>query len=113
MLPRVIATFFALAAMSGIAAADQIEGRWKTPRGDVTAIVACGGGFCINGTGEHAGRTIGQMAMNGTGEYAGTITNPRTNKTYNGKATLSGDALKLSGCVLGGLICESQTWTRQ
>ncbi len=33
-------------------------------------------------------------------------------KTYAGKGTLSGDTLKMKGCVLGGLICESQTWSR-
>ncbi|TIU33013.1 MAG: DUF2147 domain-containing protein, partial [Mesorhizobium sp.] len=39
-----------------------------------------------------------------------TITDPETDKTYSGKATISGASLKMSGCVLGGLICKSQTW---
>lgn len=33
-------------------------------------------------------------------------------KTYASTMTLSGDTLAVAGCVLGGLICRSQAWTR-
>ena len=52
------------------------------------------------------------MSASGGGNYEGEITKPSNGKTYSGKAKLSGNSLKLSGCVFGGLICESQTWTR-
>jgi hypothetical protein len=42
----------------------------------------------------------------------GSITKPSNGKTYSGSATLSGNSLKLKGCVFGGLICESQNWSR-
>jgi len=103
----------AILALAGIARADPIEGNWKTQSGETAAIGACGGEFCITvKTGEHAGKKIGQLAASGGGKYAGSITKPQNGKTYSGKATLNGNSLKLSGCVLGGLICESQTWSR-
>ncbi len=44
----------------------------------------------------------------------GKIYAPDTKKWYKSKMTLQGeDKLKVSGCVLGGVICRSQTWTRQ
>ena len=45
--------------------------------------------------------------------YRGSLYNPRDGKTYSGYIEpLSANRLKLSGCVLGGLICKGQTWTR-
>lgn len=44
----------------------------------------------------------------------GKIYAPDTKKWYKSKMKLQGtDKLKVSGCVLGGVICRSQTWTRQ
>jgi len=48
----------------------------------------------------------------GSGTYAGTLYDPESGKTYSGKAKLLGDAVELSGCVMGGLICKSSTWRR-
>ena len=76
--------------------ADPIEGNWRTKAGDTAAIAGCGGGFCITlKTGKHAGKRIGKMSANGGGNYAGTITDPANDKTYSGKATLSGSSLKM------------------
>lgn len=72
---------------------------------------AGGGAFAITlKTGKFAGKTIGSLKAAGDNKYAGSITDPETDKTYAGKATLSGTSLKMSGCVFGGLICKSQTW---
>lgn len=99
--------------LAGTAFADPIEGNWKTKSGETAAIGGCGGGFCITlKTGEYAGRQIGKMSPIGDGQYEGSITKPSSGKTYSGKASLSGNSMKLKGCVLGGLICESQTWSR-
>ena len=61
---------------------------------------------------EHNGKRIGQMQPAGSGKYKGKITDPANDKTYSGKGTLSGNSLKMGGCVLGGLICRNQTWSR-
>lgn len=98
--------------MAGAACADPIEGNWKTEAGSTAQISSCGGGFCIKLiSGSHSGKQIGKMSGSG-GSYSGTITDPSNDKTYKGKASISGSTLKMSGCVLGGLICKSQSWKR-
>lgn len=113
MICKVGAALAGLFIMGSIAHADDIEGNWRTQSGDTAAIGNCGGGYCITlKTGKFAGRRIGNMAAAGDGAYAGEITDPASDKTYSGKATVSGRSMKMSGCVLGGLICKSQTWNK-
>ncbi|QCK88891.1 DUF2147 domain-containing protein [Phreatobacter aquaticus] len=53
------------------------------------------------------------MRANGTDSWQGSLYNFQDGKTYNGRMTMpSANAMSLSGCVLGGLICRSQTWSR-
>ena len=99
--------------LAGAAYADPIEGNWRTQSGETAAIGDCGGGFCITmKTGKHKGKGIGKIAPSGEGQYSGSITDPNTDKTYSGKASVDGGSMKLKGCVLGGLICKSQNWTK-
>lgn len=111
---RISSMVFAAAMMlAGTAIADPIEGNWKTQSGETAAIGGCGGAYCITlKTGKHAGKQIGKMMVSGEGNYAGSITDPADDKTYKGKAKLNGSALKMSGCVFGGLICKSQNWSK-
>jgi uncharacterized protein (DUF2147 family) len=47
------------------------------------------------------------------GEWTGSLYNAENGRTYTGKLTIVDERhIKVSGCVLGGLICEGQTWTR-
>jgi uncharacterized protein (DUF2147 family) len=62
--------------------------------------------------GRYAGQQIGSMTPSGDGTYVGSITNPADGKTYSGKGRLHGDSFTMSGCLLGGLVCRSQTWVR-
>lgn len=114
MLRKVALAAAAAVFMSGAAlASDPIVGNWTTDSGE-TAAIAGGGPFRITlKTGKHAGKRIGNLNADGSGKYSGEITDPANDKTYSGKATLSGNSLKMSGCVLGGLICRSQNWKRQ
>jgi len=99
---------------AGIAYADPIEGNWRTEAGTTAQIASCGGSFCIQlKTGVHAGKSIGKLKAAGGSNYTGNITDPANDKTYSGKGALSGNTLKMSGCVFGGLICRSQSWTRR
>jgi uncharacterized protein (DUF2147 family) len=52
------------------------------------------------------------MVPSGNGKYAGKVWRPSNDKVYIGKMNVSGNALELSGCVAGGLICSKQTWSR-
>lgn len=101
-------------ALTGAAAADPIEGKWKMPSGYDAQIAPCSGGFCLTYvTGPHKGKNFGQMTPTGNGQYSGTVVDyTKGGKQYSGKGQLSGATLSISGCVLGGLICRSQTLNR-
>lgn len=108
-----ILAFAAVLMLGGAAHADPILGTWKTQSGATAAIASCGAELCITlQDGQHAGKRIGTFSPNGANAYAGKITDPQNDKSYTGKATLSGNGLKMGGCVLGGLICRSENWVR-
>jgi uncharacterized protein (DUF2147 family) len=112
---KMIRTFIiasALALSAGLAHADEpIVGNWKTASGDTAQIAACGGSYCITlKSGKFSGKKIGTLA--GTGStYDGEITDPKDDKTYSGSGSVSGDTLRMKGCVMK-VLCKSQTWTR-
>ena len=110
----------ALALAAGIAftttaiAAEPIVGTWKRPNGTLIRYANAGGDkYCGTVmTGEYKGKSIG--CMNGSGSsYKGKVNKLDEGKTYTGKASIKGDTMKLSGCVLGGLICKGEDWKRQ
>ncbi|ETA50520.2 DUF2147 domain-containing protein [Ponticoccus alexandrii] len=117
----------ALALLAGAAAADPVEGTWKTQPDEGAyahvRMVPCGDKLCgvivrtFNASGEYESPNKGKtlvinMEPQGGGQYRGKVWRPSNNKVYTGKMALSGNALKLQGCVAGGLICSSQTWSR-
>ena len=124
-------TLIALLATIGMATAasaqDAAIGVWQTEVDDgasaYVVIDNCGSALCgtiartFNGSGEYESENKGKrivigMVNQGGGEYEGEVWRPSNNKTYIGKMTVSGNALRLRGCVAGGLICASQNWTR-
>ena len=112
MLKRVGLVFGTVLLAAGAAYADPIEGNWRTESGE-RAHISGGGTFSIVvKTGKNAGKNIGRLKATGGGNYSGTVVDPNENKKYSGKAKVSGNSLILSGCVLGGLICKNQTWSR-
>lgn len=48
----------------------------------------------------------------GEGRYKGKVFVPDLNRTFSGQMKLQGGSMIGKGCVLAGLICKSQTWTR-
>ncbi|HMO30566.1 DUF2147 domain-containing protein [Enterovirga sp.] len=48
----------------------------------------------------------------GKGAWQGSMYNPENGKTYKTTLTPKGRALEVGGCVLGGLLCGSETWER-
>ncbi len=110
MRTLIIAAALALSAFSA-QAAEPIEGKWKTASGATAEIAPCGGSFCVTlKSGKFNGKQIGKMAGSGD-SYSGEITDPESDKTYSGSGTVSGNSLKMKGCVLA-VLCKSQTWTR-
>jgi len=114
MKKLLIATILATPFLASGAMADAIEGSWKRPSGILVNINKCGGEFCVvAASGKHKGGSAGKMAASGGGKYAGTLHDLEADKTYTGKGAVAGDTLTMSGCVLGGLFCKSETWERQ
>ncbi|MDH7784962.1 uncharacterized protein (DUF2147 family) [Ochrobactrum sp. 19YEA23] len=110
ILGMTLAASFAAPAL----AEEAIVGSWKRPNGTIISYASCGGNkFCGTVmTGEYKGKSIGTMS--GTdGSYKGEVNKLDEGKTYTGKASVKGNTLSLSGCVLGGLICKSESLTRQ
>ncbi|WP_236545309.1 DUF2147 domain-containing protein [Tropicimonas marinistellae] len=117
-----------LILLSGASMADPVFGTWRTEAGDGgnfahVSIAECGGMICgtlgtafdRNGnpvpSDKLGKRLIWDMSPEGGGKYSGgKIWAPDRDKTYSSKMELSGDALRVSGCV--GPICRGQTWTR-
>lgn len=111
-------------------AAEPVEGLWQTrpdDNGNVghVQIAPCGAALCgtlIRSFGpdgkEIASPNIGRrivwdMQPEGGGAYAGgKVWTPDRDKTYRSHIQLDGDRLTVKGCVLGGLACRGQDWTR-
>ena len=113
MIRKLLLSAAILAAATVASQADIIEGNWKRPTGTIFKFQACSAGYCaIVQTGKNAGKQAGSM-KGSNGSYRGTLTDLDANKTYKGKAKVSGNTANMSGCVLGGLICKTEVWTKQ
>ena len=102
-----------------------VEGDYRTEKNDngdtaVVRIAPCGDALCgtIVSTTSDNKKAVGMKIvwdMKASGENSwkgGKIKDPTDDSVYASKMSLSGDNLKVSGCVAGGLICKSQTWVR-
>jgi uncharacterized protein (DUF2147 family) len=56
---------------------------------------------------------VSNMKPAAPGEWTGEIYNYEDGKTYHGKVkAVSANAIEIGGCVMGGMICQSKTWTK-
>lgn len=121
------AAVFAMIGAGAAMAADPAVGTWQTQVDDGSyghvVMAPCGSAICgtlartFNSAGEYDSANKGKklvldMKPGEGGSYKGKVWRPSNDKIYIGKMTVSGNALKLSGCVAGGLICSKQTWKR-
>ncbi|SNR26315.1 DUF2147 domain-containing protein [Puniceibacterium sediminis] len=126
-MTKLSVAMLALTLCAGAAWADPVEGTWKTEVDDgayaLVGVKPCGANYCgtidrtFNDTGEYKSPNLGKtlvidMAPEGNGKYRGQVWRPSNNKIYMGKMLVEGDALQLSGCVAGGLLCSKQKWAR-
>ncbi len=134
LLAIVFAFALALLVPTAVSAADA-TGEWLIEDGDARVRIApCGADLCgtvawikegsptvdVNNP-DPAKRSrplIGSEVLlglkpSGTGEWTGSLYDAENGRTYVGKLTIVDERhIKVAGCVLGGLICETQTWTR-
>ncbi|MEO7564856.1 MAG: DUF2147 domain-containing protein [Sphingomicrobium sp.] len=125
MSPIIIATILALAAAQ--APGGSIEGRWINPaKSVIIAIAPCGESQC--GTVEWASPAAKADARKGAATLVGTALltdlQPKGADRWQGKLYIPDrdmhvtakieregeERIKVTGCAVGGLICDSQTW---
>ena len=103
-------------------AAGEVKGEWTRDDGKTRVRFASCGSDAVCGAitwlkDKDSPAKVGEqvffdMKPSGENVWAGTAFNPDDGKRYSGKMTLNGDRLLTAGCVLGGLICKSFSWTR-
>jgi uncharacterized protein (DUF2147 family) len=132
MNKAILAAFgLSLLALPAQAQSADPSGTWLTQSGDTRVRIArCGAEYCgtiaastyqkdtnnadpkLRERNIVGVRMIWDLRPEGDG-YTGQLYNPQDGKTYTGKLKVtSPKTLQLSGCVFGGLICKSQTWTK-
>ncbi len=127
MKPWIIAALALGHAVSATPAlAAEPLGTWLSESGDTKVRIVQGDGSLIgtvvwarggDAASDCMGNPVGMKMIydvkpSGKG-FKGKLKNYKDCKTYTGKLEqLSPDRLKLSGCLLGGLFCRRQVWTR-
>ncbi|MFV0279161.1 MAG: DUF2147 domain-containing protein [Rhodoblastus sp.] len=118
------ATFTALALISTAMPAFAAEpyGVWRRPQDGTTfSFFRCGAGLCIKvksvanpADRKYVGALIFSGATkSGPNTWEGRVKNLEDGHVYNGKIQLTGPrSVTLNGCVLGGAVCDGETWTR-
>ena len=61
--------------------------------------------------GKYKGQSIGCMSGS-DGTYTGKVVALDEGKTYTGKAKVTGNTMKLEGCV-AVVLCKGESWQRQ
>ena len=107
-----------------------LEGHWRNPKGSVTVKLApCGDAWCgtvvdasakakasarKGGTPQLIGtRILSGVRPAGSGKYKGRAFDPKRNIHAPATIRLLGPStLVVKGCVLRGIICKEQRWTR-
>jgi uncharacterized protein (DUF2147 family) len=119
--PALVLSLLVLTPVSAASGASDPSGVWT--RGDGNArvrIAPCGGNICATNLwigdtsgGENVGdRLVLTVSAGGEGTLVGTAYDPQRNLTYSMEMTVKARQLQTRGCVLGGLLCKSVTWSR-
>ncbi len=113
-----LALAVAILANLGVSAVASPAGDWRIADGSAhVEIRACGSNYCGYVSWAKDSDMIGKpvlisMKPNGS-VWTGSIVNARDGQKYNGRVSLRGEqALKVEGCVLGGMVCGGQQWSR-
>ena len=119
-MKRFIALSIAICLPTAALAADP-SGIWLRDTGkSKVKISKCGAAYCgtivwlkeAGGPAKIGQKVFFDMMPDGENSWAGSAFNPEDGETYSGSLELTGAGLTTAGCVLGGLICKSATWTK-
>ena len=121
MFRKVALAALLLTATASAALAGEVTGDWARNDGKAKVKFShCGSAICgvvtwlqdPSGPGKIGQKVFYDMIPSGDNAWAGKAFNPEDGKEYTGKMQLEGAGLTTSGCVFGGWICKSFTWTR-
>jgi len=131
LIAAAAAVFCAVSSFAGTADAQtQPTGVWRNPRNSVhIRIQPCGRDMCgtvvwASPSAQQKARAAGtpnligaqlfrQLRREDSSSWAGRVFVPDLQRTVPGRLRVrSRNAVEARGCVAGGLICRSQTWTR-
>jgi uncharacterized protein (DUF2147 family) len=124
-----IATTAAMALAAASQPAGSIEGHWLNPQRTVLIRMApCGEAMCgtVTWAAEQAkeaarkgaeilvgARLLSNFRPNRNGQWKGIVFVPDLDVRVGGKIQVVDDnRLKVSGCILKGMMCRSQVWTK-
>jgi uncharacterized protein (DUF2147 family) len=132
-----VAGLTALMVFAGTAQAEDVNGLWRSATNDNGGYIHVDIGPCSSDAALVCGKIveafnedpakldkkrrdeivgkliIENMEADGSSAWSGgTIWAPDDDETYSSEMELKGQVLEVSGCVLGGLICRGQDWTR-
>jgi len=126
----VAAVLAAFAAQAASAQGPGVEGVWSNPKGSVEVRTGtCGDKLCgvvvyASQKAQADARKAGAQPLigttllrdykaDGTARWSGQVFVPDRQASYYSTIQLvDAQTLKVSGCILGGLICKSQMWHR-
>lgn len=125
----VVSALYAAVALAAGNNADLIEGLWLHPEHSVIIqLEPCGQALCgtVTWANENAkkaarrgidplvgARLLTDLRPRSNGQWRGKLFVPDLNVRVNGKITpINPNKLRVSGCLIGGMICGSQVWTR-
>ena len=118
-LSLVAALGFTICALITTPAAAGPVGEWRIADGSANvAIRPCGAHLCgyVSWSKETASLVGTQVLINmkRNGEmWAGTVVGANDGQKYMARISLQGESvLKVEGCVMGGMICGGQNWSR-
>jgi uncharacterized protein (DUF2147 family) len=58
------------------------------------------------------GLTMMRVRADGPNVWRGTVYNGQDGRIYAATLAVAGETLQVRGCVLGGIICRTQVWTK-
>ncbi|HEV7879094.1 DUF2147 domain-containing protein [Bradyrhizobium sp.] len=135
LLPTAVFILAAIATFIGECRAADPTGLWLSESGKSRyRVTQCGTGICVQiawivegpkvtdemnpDPAKRRRRVTGidvasDFRADGADRWKGSLYNFKNGKTYQGRAEMHGvNQLKLAGCVLGGILCLSQTLSR-
>jgi len=125
-----VAPFLLLTVASRLAAAPTIAGTWRNPQGSVdVAMAPCGSRLCgtivrasdrarddaaRGGTDRLVGTQLFRgLEADGARHWSGEVFVPDIGQTVAGTLTqVDAGTIEVAGCVIPGLVCQTQVWTR-